>query len=507
MSFRYTLTGFLFFLQSMGCLHHCNGQNNTTMGNLINRPAYVSGKFYPADKNELKTDLKKLFDHAKPTNYSDVIAIISPHAGYVFSGEVAASAFNQIDSKKSYKNIFILASSHQVAFNGASVYCDGDYETPMGRIKVNTELGKELIKNNPDIFSNYTRAHMGEHSIEVQLPFLQYRLGENVQIVPIVLGTDDPSECKKIAEALRKYLNKENLFIISSDFSHYPTYSNANKADKITSDAILTNDPNELIHAIAKNKNENISGLLTSLCGWTSVLTFMYMTENNPEITYHHIQYLNSGDSPYGDHQKVVGYNAMAITLKKVQKKEFSLSGSDKEQLLIVARKSIDQYLENAKSIELDSSDWSKNLSTKCGAFVSLHKDGKLRGCIGNFSNEKPLFQIVQEMALASATRDSRFSPVKKTEMDSVEIEISVLTPMTKMNSLDELELGKHGIYIKKGFNSGTFLPQVATQTGWTKEEFLGHCSRDKAGLGWDGWKEADVFLYEAIVFAEEKKK
>ncbi len=484
-------------------LENCKGQKNTEMEKPINRPAYVAGKFYSADKRELTGDLKKMFLNAKPSTYLNVVAVISPHAGYVFSGTVAASAFNQVDNKKQYKNIFILASSHQVAFAGASVYCDGNYETPLGEIKVNTQLGKDMVNNHKDIFQNYTRAHMGEHSIEVQLPFLQYKLGNNFQIVPIILGTDDPAECKKIAEALRPYLNSENLFVISSDFSHYPSFENAKKADKQTSDAIITNNPNSLINAIAQNKKENISGLVTSLCGWTSVLTFMYMTESNPDFTYHNVQYLNSGDSPYGDHDRVVGYNAIAVVMKKGNRDEFSLSEPDKKQLLKIARTSIEQYLGGSKSIETDTSGLSRSGKTKCGAFVSLHKEGKLRGCIGSFSEDKPLYLVVQEMALASATRDSRFPAVKKSEMDSIEIEISVLTPMKKINSIDDIELGKHGIYIKKGFRSGTFLPQVATQTGWTKEEFLGHCSLDKAGIGWDGWKEAEVYVYEALVFKE----
>jgi AmmeMemoRadiSam system protein A len=141
-------------------------------------------------------------------------------------------------------------------------------------------------------------------------------------------------------------------------------------------------------------------------------------------------------------------------------------------------------------------------LKTNCGAFVTLNKNHRLRGCIGRFDATEPLYQVVQQMAVASATQDSRFTPVTKDEMQEIEVEISVLTPMTPIQSIDEIVLGKHGICIKKGNRTGTFLPQVATETGWTLEEFLGHCSRDKAGLGWDGWKEAEIFIYEALVFS-----
>jgi AmmeMemoRadiSam system protein A len=154
---------------------------------------------------------------------------------------------------------------------------------------------------------------------------------------------------------------------------------------------------------------------------------------------------------------------------------------------------------------DIDSTELSPALKALCGAFVSLHKNGRLRGCIGQFTARKPLYLIIQDMTLASATQDSRFQKVTTAELSEVMIEISVLSPMHKIASVDEIEMGKHGIYITKGNYSGTFLPQVAIETGWTKEEFLGHCAEDKAGLGWNGWKDADIYVYTAIVFGEEE--
>jgi AmmeMemoRadiSam system protein A len=147
----------------------------------------------------------------------------------------------------------------------------------------------------------------------------------------------------------------------------------------------------------------------------------------------------------------------------------------------------------------------SKNLLAKAGAFVTLHENNELRGCIGSFTSEVPLYQIVQEMAVASATRDTRFMPVTFSETNKIHIEISVLTPLHRIQSIDEFKLGRDGIYIKKGNRSGTFLPQVANDTQWSVEEFMGHCARDKAGIGWDGWKDRDVelFTYQALVFGE----
>ena len=447
-----------------------------------------------------------MFLDAKPKTVSNVIALISPHAGYVFSGTIAASAFNQIDSSQKFETIFILASSHTTSFEGASVYCDGNYDTPLGEVKVNTELALKLVKENGDIFRNFAPPHLTEHSIEVQLPFLQYKLGKEIKILPIILGTDNPADCKKIAEILKLYLNSKNLFIISSDFSHYPSYKEAITADSLTASSILSNNPNSLINALAINGKANIPGLVTSLCGWTSVLTFLYMTEKNENLSFHKIQYQNSGDSPYGDHHKVVGYNAIAITMdhKKTSKNSFSLTIEEKKTLLNIARKTITDYLKNDTLSKTDTNQITSTLKMPCGAFVSLHKNNNLRGCIGSFSQNEPLYEVIKKMALASALNDTRFSPVKSEELDEIEIEISVLTPMNKITSIDEIELGKTGIYIKKEGHSGTFLPQVASQTNWSKEEFLGHCSRDKAGIGWEGWKTAEVFIYEAIVFCEK---
>ena len=132
---------------------------------------------------------------------------------------------------------------------------------------------------------------------------------------------------------------------------------------------------------------------------------------------------------------------------------------------------------------------------------MSLHKQGRLRGCIGHFGEDVPLHEIVAEMARAAAFEDPRFVPVGKEELEDIDIEISVLTPMRRIHSLDEFELHRHGIYIRKGYRSGTFLPQVADEVNWTKEEFVSHCAQDKAGIGWDGWRDAELYVYEAIVF------
>lgn len=434
-----------------------------------------------------------------------VRAILVPHAGYVFSGGVAASGYNQLNPDQVYERIFILASSHRYGFGKASVYTQGDYITPLGRVPVDTEVSRELIRNS-DAFTDYPEAHLAEHSIEVQLPFLQMRLKHPFKIVPIVLGTQVPATCEDIADALEPWFNSDNLFVISADFSHYPSYENAVKVDDLTAKAFCTNSTDEFLKTIRNNEKLRIPDLATSMCAWPSGLTLLYLTRGNNSLNFSRIDYKNSGDiKPYGDKASVVGYHAICIS--KAQESGFALTEADKHELIRIARSTVDSYARTRTVPPLDAGNYSENLKAKAGAFVTLKIDDKLRGCIGSFEPSVPLYKVIQEMAIAASTQDSRFQPVKVSELESIHIEISVLTPMRKINSISEIQLGKHGIYIKKGFQGGTFLPQVATETGWSLDEFLGHCARDKAGIGWSGWKEADIFIYEALIFEEDTLK
>jgi len=480
----------------------CLSQNEQT-----DRQPAVAGQFYPSQKDELTLTLKKLFSKAVPSKkIKHVIAIVSPHAGYPFSGEVAASSFNQIDPSKKYENIFILGPSHHVAFEGASVYSSGDFITPLGKLRVNKEIAEGLITKSR-VFTSRTDAHTYEHSVEVQLPFLQYITKRECKIVPIVVGASTPETCEEIASALRPYFNTKNLFIISTDFSHYPAYADAKVVDRATADAVLSNSVENLLRAINDNAGKGVPNLATSMCGWPCVLTLLYLTQNNPQISLEAIQYKNSGDSEIGDKERVVGYYAITVSLRPGEKPTgFKLIEKDKNDLLVIARGAIEEHIRDQHVPDLETVGFSEALKTRCGAFVTLNEHNTLRGCIGHFGSDLPLYRVVQQMAIAAAVQDSRFPPVSPEELDKLEIEISVLTPMRKITSIDEITMGKHGIYIKKGSNGGTFLPQVAAETGWSKEEFLGHCAQDKAGIGWDGWKDAEIYVYETLVFREKRK-
>ena len=234
----------------------------------VNREPVVAGQFYPDNPKQLKTQLESFFSKAKKRQSTGRLrAIIAPHAGYVFSGQVAASAYNQIPREAKYENIFIIAPSHRVSFEGASIYKAGNYETPLGQVKVNRSLAKSLIEEF-NFFQFKKSAHEQEHSLEVQLPFLQYHLKDNFQIVPLVTGTHSPEVCKKIARALKPYFKGNNLFVVSSDFSHYPEYEDAKTVDKKTAEAIVSNSPRKFLQAIHANKQKNIPNLATSTCGW-----------------------------------------------------------------------------------------------------------------------------------------------------------------------------------------------------------------------------------------------
>jgi AmmeMemoRadiSam system protein A len=228
------------------------------------------------------------------------------------------------------------------------------------------------------------------------------------------------------------------------------------------------------------------------------------MTQGNPNLQYETLRYMNSGDAGMGDKERVVGYYAIALTARGENLgARFSLSVQEKQKLLGIARKSIEEFLKRGDIPEISPDNLNPVLETPCGAFVTLKKHDQLRGCIGRFDASQPLYKVVQQMAVAAATEDYRFSPVQADELKLIEMEISVLTPLRRISSPEEIKMGRDGIYIRKNGRSGTFLPQVATETGWSREEFLGHCAQDKAGIGWDGWKDAELYVYEAYVFSE----
>ena len=501
------MKGLLTILTTIMMMNMCNGQ---TRKEPVVRPATQANRFYTGDARELSEEVDSLLAlHRGETVYRDVAALIVPHAGYYFSGNVAAAAYMTMPKDKQYKRIFLLGPSHHEWLDGASVNTEADYyATPLGQVKVDRETAVALTAA-ASVFRYEPKAHDREHCLEVQLPFLQRRFGNGKStqtsedsvppIVPIIISTNDFQKLKRIAEALKPYLTDENLFIVSSDFSHYPKYEDACKVDARTGKAVESGDVEQFIAALEENARSGVRNLATSACGELAIATLLMMIDSTYEVK--HLMYQNSGDADESDHSRVVGYHAFAIVRNGQTRTDadFSLSDEEKRMLKEIAMTSIKDSLDG-KPIS-HHSPLTSHLSEKCGAFVSLHKHGRLRGCIGHFGEDMPLHEIVAEMARAAAFEDPRFMPVTADELADIDIEISVLTPMRRIQSLDEFELHRHGIYIRKGYRSGTYLPQVADEVNWTKEEFVSHCAQDKAGIGWDGWKDAELYVYEAIVF------
>ena len=473
----------------------CNGK----AGESVVRPATQANRFYTGDPKELSEEVDSFLAlHRGATVYHDVAALIVPHAGYYFSGNVAATAYMSIPTDKPYKRIFLLGPSHHEWLDGASVNTEADYyATPLGLVKVDHETALRLAKAD-HVFSYNPKAHDREHCLEVQLPFLQRRFGEDTvpPIVPIIISTNDFRKLQQIADVLKPYFTDENLFVVSSDFSHYPSYEDAYEVDGKTGKAIETGDVEQFIAVLEENARSGKRNLATSACGELAIATLMLMMNNTYEV--HHLLYQNSGDIDNHDLSRVVGYHAFAM-VRATTSQTFSLSDEEKRKLKEIALTSIQDSLDGQRIAE--PTGLTKTLESKCGAFVSLHKQGRLRGCIGHFGEDTALHEIVAEMARAAAFEDPRFMPVTREELNDIDIEISVLTPMRRIQSLDEFQLHRHGIYIRRGYRSGTFLPQVADEVNWTKEEFVSHCAQDKAGIGWDGWRDAELYVYEAIVF------
>lgn len=481
------------------------------------RPAAVAGKFYDADRESLTRTVARCYKKAEtmaPLSREErdgrttVQAVVVPHAGYVFSGAVAAAAYLRLDPEVRYKRIFLLGPSHHVAFDGASVASAySAYSTPLGNVDVDTATC--MVLQQTGAFGYVPAAHDREHCLEVQLPLLQYRMKYPAPIVPIIIGTQDTDRLMAIAKALQPYFTADNLFVISSDFSHYPSYDDALTVDSCTGHAIATGSLEKFQEAVEHNGELGISNLFTSACGQCAIAVMLAMAQQSGKMTLasdlriKHIAYLNSGDSPYGGKKEVVGYHAFALFRdKKIENDlaaddsdSFTLTANDKQQLKNLAWNAIAPARMHRPVTPTPV------FESRVGVFVTLTEYGHLRGCIGHFGEDVPLGRLTEEMARAAAFEDPRFRPVTEDELSDIELEISVLTPLKRITDISQFDYGRQGIYIKKGGRSGTFLPQVAKEVNWTKEEFLGHCSQDKAGLGWDGWRTADLYTYEAIIF------
>lgn len=479
------------------------------------RKSVIAGSWYPADPIKLRKDIEGYLSNVPVVDkLGKIVGLICPHAGYMYSGQVAAYAYKVL-SGTGLKRVIVVAPSHRYHFRGASVYNRGGFETPLGIVPIDEEFCKTIMNASPDI-DFIPKAHAQEHSLEIQLPFLQCTLGEFL-LIPIVMGDQGLNTCRMLADAIAGAAkNQRVLLVASTDLSHFHPYKQAVALDQ---------------QFIGRVKAFDVDGLATDLsqgrteaCGGGPVLTVMLAARKMGADSIKILNYANSGDVT-GDKMSVVGYMAGVITQEKNEEirqrdKAHSQSSStagglsseqcldrgltqkEKETLFRIARETIFCIARAEKAPVVKPEELAPVLREKRGAFVTLHKGGRLRGCIGYIHPIKPLAVTIQEMAEAAAFRDPRFSPVTSQELDDLEIEISVLTPLRQIKDVNEIQVGKHGIYISKGYRSGVLLPQVATEQGWDRQRFLEHTCL-KAGLPANTWRDAEteVYIFSADIF------
>ena len=479
------------------------------------RKATGAGQWYPADPQELANMVDGFLKQANlgGAPAAEPIAIIVPHAGYIYSGQVAAYAYKKIEGIK-YDTVVVIGDTHTGrGRSDIAVYAKGAFETPLGRVPIDEEVAQALVASSEKI--EFERnAFVGEHPVENQLPFLQ-RVCEGLRIVPIVINKPTLENAQLLSEALVKALRgKKPLIVGSTDLSHYHPYEEARRIDEIALRAILSLDPEKVLDSPQECARAGIPNVRITMCSQgavlTTILTAKALGANRATV----LKYANSGDTPYGGRDRVVGYGAVMIWQGEEGTNYFALptptpssggalTNEEQETLLALARRTLEQFLNQGTVPEFTPT--SPALLRKQGAFVTLEKDGRLRGCIGHMEADQPLYLTVQKMALAAALQDPRFPPVKAQELPELEIEISVLSPLRQIASPEEIEIGRHGVLLQAQGRQAVFLPQVAPEQGWDREEMLRHLCM-KAGLPEDAWRDAKLFVFTAQVFREGKR-
>ncbi len=472
----------------------------------------VDGRFYPGEEKELSKEVKEYLKKAPSIKTEEnVLAVVSPHAGYTFSGPTAGRAFKALEGKN-YKKVILMGTSHYSGSSGA-LLGDFDYfQMPGFKIPVERKIIKELSKK--DGFQIQNNAHTREHSLEVQLPFLSEVL-KDFKIIPMVIGgSTTPEAARKIARGLLEFLDDETIVVISTDFTHYgPNYGYIPFRDEVPRKMKdLDLGGWELIFPQSSEIfNAYLEGTEATICGEKALMVLAEILPKNSKKYFVH--YTTSGEV-IGDWENAVGYLAGYFTGKWDKKIEYPeekqhkgiLNDKEKEYLIKLSRATLkahilNEFIDFAKILK--ENPMTEGITGISGVFVTLREDGELRGCIGSIEGREPLYLGVIHNSINAASRDPRFSPVRAKEFSKIKIEISVLTPLKKISNYKDIILGKNGVVLQKWGRSAVFLPQVATETGWNLDEFLSNLSL-KAGLPADAYKEGATFeVFEAIVFEE----
>lgn len=468
------------------------------------RPPMVADSFYPANPDLLGRMVDDYLASAKGDNVGQVVGIVVPHAGYIYSGQVAAYAFAQLKGRQ-VSRVVVIAPSHLERIAGASIYNGDAYQTPLGEIPVDTDFARKLAAQNPRLrlsgagHDSKTPDGRAEHSIEVQLPFLQRTLVGPFKIVPIIVGEQSYDVCRALGVALAKLINDSSTVIVaSSDLSHYHTYAEAVAMDKKLVAAVADGDYLGL--------SRNLGRRTWEACGGGPIVATM-MAAERLGATGKVLKQANSGDSVAGDRNSVVGYAAVAFVKNQnvMPAADYSLGQAEQLRLMDIARKSAEMAVKE-HALYACSDGGLNALSQERGAFVTLTRGGRLRGCIGYVEPVKPLCDTVRDVAAAAATADQRFLPVATAELADLQYEISVLSSLRRVKDVKDIQVGKHGLLIRKGDHEGLLLPQVATDNKWDLTTFLQQTCV-KAGLPPSAWndEDADIFSFTAFVFGKGK--
>ncbi len=490
---------------SAGTVRHLSGLMETEVKTDEVRRAAWAGQFYPASPTELSRTIAEFYAAAeKPELDSDVVAVVAPHAGYTYSGRIAAAAYKQLEGRE-FEAVVVVSPSHTKYFRGISVYNGGSYETPLGALPTHSALAKRLTRVAPSTIYLSNMGHTGggqsEHAVEVQLPFLQIVLG-SFKLVAVVMG--EQQDWHVLGDALASLANERPVLLVaSSDLSHYHPAPKALRLDSAVRDGIKTFDPAALSHTFEAGKGE--------ACGAGPILACLHAARKLGATRSLITGFGNSGETT-GDDSGVVGYlsavcirdkaapTAKHYVLNADSVKQEGLSAVDRQELLRIARQSVASAVYGGSPPELDRVD--KALRQRRGVFVTLKVAGQLRGCLGSVEATTPLVESVVRMAVAAATRDPRFDPLTAADLPDLSIELSVLSPLARCDEADSIEVGRHGLLVRKGERSGVLLPQVASENGWDRLMFLRHTCL-KAGLAAEAWRDtaSTLYTFEAEVF------
>ncbi|MEA3445249.1 MAG: AmmeMemoRadiSam system protein B, partial [Bacteroidota bacterium] len=455
-----------------------------------------------SDSLVLINQFDHFFANAIACKHLDPIAIISPVDELKYAGQVSASAFNQLNSQKHYKNIFIISHYSGSDQEGFILDTSLNLSTEFGVVPVNKRLTKNMLYNS-DIFSQNPQAHHQDTSIEYLCRFLQYKLQKPINVIPVLCGKPSTKSSKQLAMILQNFLTDENLFVIGTNFSENISYEEATYVDKVMLMPILKNSPGGFISSY-KNfmTNRRFPWLKTVANGWGSLMSLLYMTEKDSKIKYHPILYQNSGGIELGNELHVTGYHAIAIA-KLMEAKKVELTIKDKKFLIKLCRQSIKDYVLFNTVRPVDESEISESLKTTSGAFVNLKKHGNDRA-LGGWFNEGTEMYIQVQQAVIEAAKNRNSVPVTQSELDQIEIEISIPTALRRINSIHEIEIGVHGVFIRKGNYSGFYLPHVSLEKAWNVIEYLSFCAQNKVGISPSEWQDAEIYIFETMRFSEK---